>query len=85
MLDLVVGQTKIEAKQSTLEDWQKEARKLELQGKQEQAEAIRRTVLKQVPVPWPVFDEAKVRELLIKVFREQSPGNKGKQQLFDYA
>lgn len=85
LLDLVVGQTKIEAKQSTLEDWQKEARKLELQGKQEQAEAIRRTILKQVPVPWPVFDEAKVRELLIKVFREQSPGNKGKRQLFDYA
>jgi hypothetical protein len=85
LLDLIVGQTKIEAKQSTLEDWQKEARKLELQGKQEQAEAIRRTILKQVPVPWPVFDEAKVRELLIKVFREQSPGNKGKQQLFDYA
>ena len=85
LLDLVVGQTKIEARQSTLEDWQKEARKLELQGKQEQAEAIRRTILKQVPVPWPVFDEAKVRELLIKVFREQSPGTKGKQQLFDYA
>ena len=85
LLDLIVGQTKIEARQSTLEDWQKEARKLELQGKQEQAEAIRRTILKQVPVPWPVFDEAKVRELLIKVFREQSPGNKGKQQLFDYA
>lgn len=85
LLGLIVGQTKIEAKQSTLEDWQKEARKLELQGKQEQAEAIRRTILKQIPVPWPVFDEAKVRELLIKVFREQSPGNKSKQQLFDYA
>ena len=85
LLDLNPGETKIEAKQSSLEDWQKEAHKLELQGKQEQAEAIRRTILKQVPVPWPVFDESKVRELLIKVFREQNPGNKGKQQLFDYA
>lgn len=85
LLDLNLGQTKFEVKQSTLEDWQKEARKLELQGKQEQAEAIRRTILKQVPVPWPVFDEGKVRELLIKVFREQSPGSKAKQQLFDYA
>ena len=85
LLDLVVGQTNIEARQSTLEDWQKEARKLELQGKQEQAEAIRRTILKQSPVPWPVVDEARVRELLIKVFREQQPGSKGKQQLFDYA
>lgn len=85
LLDLSLSQTSIEARQSTLEDWQKEARKLELQGKQEQAEAIRRTILKQVPVPWPVFDEAKVRDLLVKVFREQSPGSKGKQQLFDFA
>jgi len=85
LLDLIVGQAKIEATRSTLEDWQKEARKLELQGKQEQAEAIHRTILKQVPVPWPVFDETKVRELLIKVFREQSPGSKNKQQLYDYA
>ena len=85
LLDLNLGQTRIEARQSTLEDWQKEARKLDLQGKQEQAEAIRRTILKQVPVPWPVFDEGKIRDLLIKVFREQNPGSKGKQQLFDYA
>jgi hypothetical protein len=68
-----LGQVQVEARQSTLEDWQKEARKLELQGKQEQAEAIRRTILKQTPVPWPVFGEAKVVELLVKVFREQAP------------
>jgi len=85
LLDLNLGQANIDARQSTLEEWQKEAHKLELQGKLEQADAIRRTILKQSPVPWPVFDEAKVRELLIKVFREQSPGSKGKQQLFDYA
>lgn len=85
LLDMAIGEVKVEAKQSTLEDWQKEARKLELQGKQEQAEAIRRTILKQTPVPWPVFGEAKVNELLLKVFREQAPGSKMKQQLYDYA
>lgn len=85
LLDLDLGQARIEARQSTLEDWQKEAHKLELQGKQEQADSIRRNILKQTPVPWPVFDEGRVRELLIKVFREQSPGGKAKQQLFDYA
>jgi hypothetical protein len=85
LLDMAVGQVKVEAKQSTLEDWQKEARKLELQGKQEQADAIRRTILKQAPVPWPVFDAAKVRELLLKVFREQAPSSKMKQQLYEYA
>lgn len=85
LLDMTIGEVKVEAKQSTLEDWQKEARKLELQGKQEQAEAIRRTILKQTPVPWPVFGETKVNELLLKVFREQAPGSKMKQQLYDYA
>jgi hypothetical protein len=85
LLDLSVGQATVEAKQSSLEDWQREARKLELQGKQEQAEAIRRGILKQTAVPWPVFDEAKLRELLPKVFREQLPGNKMRQQLYEYA
>ena len=85
LLGMSIGAVEVEAKQSTLEDWQKEARKLELQGKQEQAEAIRRTILRQTPVPWPVFGEAKIRELLLKVFREQAPGGKTKQQLYEYA
>ena len=75
----------VDAKASSLEDWQKEARKLELQGKQEQADAIRQTILRQTPVPWPVFDEARLRETLVKVFREQAPGNKARQQLYEYA
>lgn len=75
----------VAAKSSTLDDWQKEARKLELQGKQEQADAIRKNILKETPVPWTVFDEAKLRETLVKVFREQVPGSKLKQQLYEYA
>lgn len=85
LLDINIGQVKVEAKQSSLEDWQKEARKLTLQGKQEQADAIHRTILKQTPVPWPVFNETKVNELLVNVFREQAPGGKMKQQLYEYA
>ena len=85
LLDMASGEVKIEARQSTLDDWQKEARKLELQGKQEQAEAIRRTILKQTPAPWPVLHEAKVAELLQKVFREQTPGRKLRQQLYEFA
>jgi hypothetical protein len=79
------GQMRVEAKQSSLEDWQKEARKLELQGKQQQVDAIRRDILRQSPVPWPVFDQAKTTDLLVKVFREQVPGGKPRQQLFDIA
>ena len=70
---------------SSREDWQREAHRLELQGKQEQADAVRATILKEIPVPWPVFDEARLRELLVKVFRERLPGSKPRQQLFEYA
>lgn len=87
LLDLQAGSDKVDvtAKNSTLDDWQKEARKLELQGKQEQADAIRKTILKQTPVPWPVFDEPRLRDALIKVFEEPVPGSKFKQQLYEYA
>jgi hypothetical protein len=77
------AQVQLKTQQSTLEDWQKEARKLELQGKQEQADAIRRGILKETPVPWPVFDQARTTELLVKVFREQVPGSKQRQQLYE--
>jgi hypothetical protein len=86
LLDLAVsGQVKVDAQQSSQEDWQREARKLELQGKQEQAEAIRRTILRQTPPPWPVFDESRLRDNLTKVFHEQVVGSKLKQQLYEYS
>lgn len=86
LLDLsAAGQVRVEAKQATREDWQKEARRLELQGKQEQADAIRRGILRQTPPPWPVFDQARTEELLIKVFRDQAPGGKHRQQLYEIA
>jgi hypothetical protein len=87
LLDLSTsdGEAQVEARQSSLEDWQKEARKLELQGKQEQADAIRRTILKQSPPPWPVLDEPAVRDLLVKVFREGAVGDKHKRRLSEYA
>lgn len=74
-----------QAQASSLEDWQKEARKLALQGKQEQADAIERMILQTAPVPWPVFDEAHLRETLHKTFIDKAPGSKYKSQLYDYA
>ena len=70
---------------SSVQDWQKEARKLALQGKQEQADAIERLILKTCAPPWPIFDETRLRDTLAKVFLEQAPGNKAKSQLYDYA
>lgn len=75
----------MESSQSSVEEWQREARKLELQGKQEQADAIGRTILKQIPPPWPVLDEPTVRELLVKVFRERNIGDKPKRRLLEYS
>lgn len=86
LLAIDSGNANVQVQKSSMEDWQKEARKLELQGKQEQADAIRRGILKQTPVPWPVLDSAKVTELLHKVFTPHAVvSNKLKQQLFDYA
>lgn len=73
------------AKASSLADWQREARKLELQGKQEQAEAIRRNILRITPVPWTVLDDEGFVATHDKVFAPNSVYNKAKQQLFDFA
>ena len=73
------------AQRSSIEEWQQEAHRLEQQGKAEQAQAIRDTILKQTPVPWPVADEARLRELLRRVLHERAPGDKPRQQLLEYA
>ena len=46
---------------------------------------MRTTILKEMPVPWPVLDEARLRDLTVKVFRDKAPGNKPRQQLYEYA
>jgi hypothetical protein len=84
-LSVAASEAQVQTGQSSLEEWQREARKLELQGKQEQAEAIRRTILKQNPPPWPVLDEPAIRELLVKVFRQSQVGDKQKRRLHEYA
>lgn len=78
-------QVRIDAHTSSREDWQREAHRLDLQGKHEQAEAVRTTILREASVPWPVVDEARLRELTVRVFRDQAPGNKPRQQLYEYA
>ena len=86
LLDLApAGAVRVQAQASTLQDWQKEAHKLELQGKAEQAAAIRDGILKLAPVPWPVLDEARLRETLVRVFRDEVPGAKLRQQLYEHA
>ena len=78
-------QVALAAQQSSLEEWQAEARKLELQGKQEQADDIRRGILKVQPVPWEVWSSERVPELLERAFDPQQISRKPRQALFDYA
>ncbi|MCL4476528.1 MAG: UvrD-helicase domain-containing protein [Nitrospirae bacterium] len=74
----------VEAKQSTIEEWQAEARQLELQGRQEQADEIRRDILKTQSVPWEVCSSGKVMELLARARDEKEISQKPKKALFEY-
>ncbi len=72
-----------EREDSSLEQWQREARRLEMQGKTEQAEEIRDRILGQKPVPWAVVDHAAFEAQCETAFAS----GKRKQLLpvFDYA
>ncbi|MFZ0788721.1 MAG: UvrD-helicase domain-containing protein, partial [Chromatiaceae bacterium] len=45
----------VESRSSSLEEWRREAHRLELQGKEEQAAEIRDRILKQQQIPWTVL------------------------------
>lgn len=82
-LEALSGKLDLESRQSSLDEWRLEAQKLELQGKQEQAEAIRRDILKLKTVPWEVL----IGDALAKVQRQalEHGDKKAKLRLFDYA
>ncbi|GAB6183353.1 AAA family ATPase [Thermodesulfovibrio hydrogeniphilus] len=80
-----VDKVSFEAPQSTLEEWQAEARKLELQGKTEQAEEIRRSILKTEPVPWDVLTPEKAVALANQIRIAKDNPQKPRKTLFDYA
>jgi hypothetical protein len=72
-------------KASSREDWEREAHRLELQGKQEQAEAIRQTILRTRPVPWPVWNEATIAPAIARALDPKEVSNKLRQQVLDFA
>ena len=73
------------AQTSTKEEWAQEARKLELQGKEEQARAIRDTFLQAKPVPWTPWSRQLIEDLAPKALDRSNPSAKQKQVLLDYA
>ena len=87
LLDLVDFKQNVGLKdqKSSLEEWQKEARKLELQGKKEQAEDIRKNILKVEQVPWEVTTPAKFEELKAQALDPNNYNKKAKDRLYEYA
>ncbi|MDM0117955.1 AAA family ATPase [Variovorax sp. J22R133] len=86
LLDLKAGEARTApAQASTKEQWALEARKLELQGKQEQALAIRETFLQGKPVPWMPWSRTLIEKLAPHALDRSNPSAKQKQTLMDYA
>lgn len=75
----------VETAQSSSEEWQAEARKLELQGRQEQADNIRRSILKTQPVLWEICTPERIIELAIQIRTAKDNPQKPRKTLFEYA
>ena len=86
LLGLQLGEAQTQAlAKSTQDEWAQEARRLELQGKAEQAQAIRDAFLQHKPVPWTPWSRALIEELAPKVIDPKNPSSKPRQTVLDYA
>lgn len=86
LLGLQLGEAQAQpVAKSSQDEWAQEARRLELQGKAEQAQAIRDAFLQHKPVPWTPWSRALVEELAPKALDPKTPSSKPRQTLVDYA
>jgi len=87
LLDLLVAKQQVNLgnEVSTAEDWQREARKLELQGKVDQAAAIRSTILHEKKVPWEILDMERFHVLELQVRDPKNISGKARQLYGEYA
>ena len=82
-VEVMEDELNLEDQKSSLADWQREARKLERQGKQEQADAVRSTILGIQKTPWTPLTRKGVRELAKAAL--DGGGKKKQLLLFEYA
>ncbi|MCK9513889.1 MAG: ankyrin repeat domain-containing protein [Pigmentiphaga sp.] len=75
----------VAAAASSREDWEREAHRLEQQGKQEQADAIRQNVLRTKPVPWSVWNREWLANITERAYDPKEISTKPRQQLLDMA
>ena len=90
MLDLLglrlkQDELKLAEQKSSREEWKEEARKLERQGKAEQAEAIRKSMLETQPVPWTPITPEGLDALKKEALDPNHFNQQAKHLLFEYA
>jgi hypothetical protein len=84
-LRTVLDKTSARTESSSSEDWKREARRLEAQGKDEQAEAIRREILGRREVEWKVYTTENFGELKAEALDDKKYNKKSKQLLYEFA
>lgn len=87
LLKLVDNQQKLNLteQKSSLEDWQREARRLEMQGKNEQADLIKQNILGTQKTPWTPITLEELPRLKAEALNPEQFNKKAKDRLFDFA
>ncbi len=80
-----IQEINIEATESSREDWQKEANKLIMQGKDEQAKAIETNILQHQNITWTPIDHKEFKSLYEKVIIQKTADKKGCIKLLNYS
>ena len=75
----------VQTQTASIEEWQREVHRLEQHGKQEQVDAILRTVLRLTPVPWKVLEGDTLIQAEKAALDPACVSAKLKQQLLDFA
>lgn len=75
----------LKREESSKDEWQKEARKLEMQGKKEQAEEIRRSILEITDPDWEPVTPENIEDLKDQALDPDRYNKKAKDLLFAYA
>lgn len=86
LLDVTDAGTQVNVKTrvSSAQEWADEARRLQAQGKTEQAEAIGRDVLKFRPVPWEILADDAYDQLRNKVMDDPDATDKERRTFIEY-
>jgi hypothetical protein len=78
-------QLDISEQKSSLDEWQREARRLEMQGKNEQADLIRHNILGNQKTPWTPITLDELKNLKTEALNPDAFNKKAKDRLFDFA